>query len=131
MRGATIEFRMPSVGATKNAMLAAVLADGTTTLKNVAMEPEVVDLANFLRGDGCEDRRARYGHDRHQRRCGAARRRVRDYRRPHRDGDAAAGGLRDPRRRTVTRCRPDYMGALVDKLVEPGVETTAARTGPA
>jgi UDP-N-acetylglucosamine 1-carboxyvinyltransferase len=48
LRGATIEFRMPSVGATKNALLAAVLADGTTTLKNVAMEPEVVDLANFL-----------------------------------------------------------------------------------
>lgn len=48
LRGATIEFRMPSVGATKNAMLAAVLAEGTTTLKNVAMEPEVVDLANFL-----------------------------------------------------------------------------------
>jgi UDP-N-acetylglucosamine 1-carboxyvinyltransferase len=48
LRGATVEFRMPSVGATKNAMLAAVLADGTTTLRNVAMEPEVVDLANFL-----------------------------------------------------------------------------------
>jgi UDP-N-acetylglucosamine 1-carboxyvinyltransferase len=48
LRGATVEFRMPSVGATKNAMLAAVLAEGTTTLKNVAMEPEVVDLANFL-----------------------------------------------------------------------------------
>ena len=46
--GADIEFRQPSVGATKNAMLAAALADGTTTLRNVAMEPEVVDLANFL-----------------------------------------------------------------------------------
>ena len=47
--GATIEFRMPSVGATKNAMLAAVLGrrdddDRATS----AMEPEVVDLANFL-----------------------------------------------------------------------------------
>jgi UDP-N-acetylglucosamine 1-carboxyvinyltransferase len=48
LQGAQIEFRMPSVGATKNAMLASVLADGTTTLRNVAMEPEVVDLANFL-----------------------------------------------------------------------------------
>jgi UDP-N-acetylglucosamine 1-carboxyvinyltransferase len=46
--GGEIEFRQPSVGATKNAMLAAVLAAGTTTLRNVAMEPEVVDLANFL-----------------------------------------------------------------------------------
>jgi UDP-N-acetylglucosamine 1-carboxyvinyltransferase len=48
LQGADIEFRMPSVGATKNAMLAAVLAEGTTTLRNVAMEPEVTDLANFL-----------------------------------------------------------------------------------
>ncbi|PZR57944.1 MAG: UDP-N-acetylglucosamine 1-carboxyvinyltransferase [Candidatus Meridianibacter frigidus] len=48
LRGADIEFRMPSVGATKNAMLAACTADGTTTLRNAAMEPEVVDLANFL-----------------------------------------------------------------------------------
>ena len=48
LRGADIEFRMPSVGATKNALLASVLAEGTTTLRNVAMEPEVTDLANFL-----------------------------------------------------------------------------------
>lgn len=48
LRGANIEFRMPSVGATKNALLASVLAEGTTTLRNVAMEPEVTDLANFL-----------------------------------------------------------------------------------
>ncbi|GAC1311021.1 MAG: UDP-N-acetylglucosamine 1-carboxyvinyltransferase [Vulcanimicrobiaceae bacterium] len=46
--GADLEFRFPSVGATKNAMLASVMAVGTTTLRNVAMEPEVVDLANFL-----------------------------------------------------------------------------------
>jgi UDP-N-acetylglucosamine 1-carboxyvinyltransferase len=48
LTGADIEFRMPSVGATKNAMLASVLAKGITTLRNAAMEPEVVDLANFL-----------------------------------------------------------------------------------
>ena len=52
LRGSEVEFRMPSVGATKNAMLAAVLADGTTTLNNVAMEPEVVDLADFLSAMG-------------------------------------------------------------------------------
>ncbi len=52
LQGAQIEFRMPSVGATKNAMLAAVVARGTTTLRNVAMEPEVVDLANFLNAMG-------------------------------------------------------------------------------
>ena len=52
LQGADIEFRLPSVGATKNAMLASVLADGTTTLRNVAMEPEVTDLANFLNAMG-------------------------------------------------------------------------------
>jgi UDP-N-acetylglucosamine 1-carboxyvinyltransferase len=48
LHGAEISLRTPSVGATKNAMLAAVLARGTTTIRNAAMEPEVVDLANFL-----------------------------------------------------------------------------------
>ena len=48
LQGGEVEFRMPSVGATKNAMLAAVTADGDTILRNAAMEPEVVDLANFL-----------------------------------------------------------------------------------
>lgn len=48
LHGGEIEFRTPSVGATKNAMLAAVLTQGTTTIRNAAMEPEVVDLADFL-----------------------------------------------------------------------------------
>ena len=52
LQGAPIEFRMPSVGATKNAMLAAVRSEGVTTIKNVAMEPEVVDLGNFLNAMG-------------------------------------------------------------------------------
>jgi UDP-N-acetylglucosamine 1-carboxyvinyltransferase len=48
LRGGEVALRFPSVGATKNALLAAVLADGTTTISNAAMEPEVVDLGNFL-----------------------------------------------------------------------------------
>ena len=52
LSGGEIEFRMPSVGATKNAMLAAVTADGDTIVRNAAMEPEVVDLANFLNAMG-------------------------------------------------------------------------------
>jgi len=54
LSGGDVEFRMPSVGATKNAMLAAVISEGTTTLRNVAMEPEVVDLANFLNAMGAK-----------------------------------------------------------------------------
>lgn len=48
LEGAHIFFDTVSVGATMNAMLAAVLADGLTVLENVAREPHVVDLANFL-----------------------------------------------------------------------------------
>lgn len=46
--GAEIYFDHASVGATENALMAATLADGTSTLHNAAMEPEVVDLCNFL-----------------------------------------------------------------------------------
>ncbi|MFA5974974.1 MAG: UDP-N-acetylglucosamine 1-carboxyvinyltransferase [Elusimicrobiota bacterium] len=48
LRGAAIHFDFPSVGATENIMMAAALSEGTTVLNNVAMEPEIVDLANFL-----------------------------------------------------------------------------------
>ncbi len=47
-QGAYIELRFASVGATHNTIMAAVLADGETTIKNAAKEPEIVDLANFL-----------------------------------------------------------------------------------
>lgn len=46
--GANIYLDFPSVGATENIMMAAVLAKGTTYIINAAEEPEIVDLANFL-----------------------------------------------------------------------------------
>lgn len=52
LRGADIRFPFPSVGATEHAMMGAVLAEGVTTLRNVAREPEIVDLANFLNSLG-------------------------------------------------------------------------------
>jgi UDP-N-acetylglucosamine 1-carboxyvinyltransferase len=48
LRGATIVFPFPSVGATENLLMAATLADGVTTLKNAAREPEIADLAKCL-----------------------------------------------------------------------------------
>ncbi|USS87884.1 UDP-N-acetylglucosamine 1-carboxyvinyltransferase [Fructilactobacillus hinvesii] len=48
LTGAPIFFEMVSVGATINAMLAATLAKGVTTIHNVAQEPEIVDIATFL-----------------------------------------------------------------------------------
>lgn len=46
--GANIFFDVVSVGATINVMIAATMAEGVTTLENVAKEPHVVDVANFL-----------------------------------------------------------------------------------
>lgn len=48
LKGATIPFEIVSVTGTENVMMAAVLAEGQTIIKNAAQEPEVVDLANFL-----------------------------------------------------------------------------------
>ena len=48
LSGANIFFDLVSVGATINVMLAAVTADGVTTIDNAAREPHIVDLANFL-----------------------------------------------------------------------------------
>lgn len=48
LRGADFTFDVVTVTGTENVVMAAVLARGTSTLRNVAMEPEVVDLCNFL-----------------------------------------------------------------------------------
>ncbi|MBR2736621.1 MAG: UDP-N-acetylglucosamine 1-carboxyvinyltransferase [Firmicutes bacterium] len=48
LHGARIYLDYPSVGATENIMAAAVLAEGQTIMENVAQEPEIVDLANYL-----------------------------------------------------------------------------------
>ncbi len=50
--GNEIYLDFPSVGATENALLASVLADGVTTINNCAIEPEIVDLCNFLNAIG-------------------------------------------------------------------------------
>ena len=49
-----INLDFPSVGATENIMLASVLAKGTTTIINAAMEPEIEDLQNFLNRMGAK-----------------------------------------------------------------------------
>jgi UDP-N-acetylglucosamine 1-carboxyvinyltransferase len=54
LKGADIFFRWVSVTATETLMMAATLAKGTTTLRNVAMEPEVIDLAEFLVAAGAK-----------------------------------------------------------------------------
>ncbi|GIV06901.1 MAG: hypothetical protein KatS3mg017_0103 [Fimbriimonadales bacterium] len=52
LSGARIYLDMPSAGATQQIMTAAVYANGLTTIENAAMEPEVVNLADFLNAAG-------------------------------------------------------------------------------
>lgn len=52
--GTDVYLDIPSVGATENIMLAAVLAEGSTRIQNAAQEPEIVDLANFLNAIGAD-----------------------------------------------------------------------------
>jgi len=54
LTGTDIYLDIPSVGATENLMLAAVLAEGSTRIQNAAQEPEIVDLANFLNTMGAD-----------------------------------------------------------------------------
>ena len=58
LRGTDIVLSLPGVGATENAMLAAVCARGETTITNAAREPEIVDLQNFLTALGADVRGA-------------------------------------------------------------------------
>ncbi len=54
LKGARVYLDFPSVGATENIMMAAVLAEGVTSIENAAEEPEIVDLANFLNSMGAK-----------------------------------------------------------------------------
>ena len=54
LTGAAVYLDMVSVGATMNIMMAAALAEGTTTIENAAKEPHIVDLANFLNSMGAD-----------------------------------------------------------------------------
>jgi UDP-N-acetylglucosamine 1-carboxyvinyltransferase len=54
LRGANLWLDFPSVGATENLLMAAVLADGTTVIDNVAREPEIVDLCEMLQSMGAD-----------------------------------------------------------------------------
>lgn len=64
LKGAHIEFPFPSVGATENVILAAVLAEGETVIENAAREPEIAALCRYLNAcgakiEGCGEKRIR------------------------------------------------------------------------
>jgi UDP-N-acetylglucosamine 1-carboxyvinyltransferase len=52
LHGADIELRFPSVGATENSILAAVLAEGKTIIRNAALEPEIIEIIKMLQNMG-------------------------------------------------------------------------------
>ena len=54
LKGAKIRFSKISVGATENTIIAACLANGITILRNCAIEPEIIDLINFLKSGGAK-----------------------------------------------------------------------------
>jgi len=54
LHGAEIQLEFPSVGATENILMAAVLAEGVTTIHNAAREPDVVDLCTMLNQMGAQ-----------------------------------------------------------------------------
>jgi UDP-N-acetylglucosamine 1-carboxyvinyltransferase len=127
LQGATIELRLPSVGATKNAMLAASVAQGTTTVKNAAMEPEVVDLANFLvamgaaiSGQGTDTIVIEGVDELH----GAAYEII-----PDRivTGTLLLAGAVTRGDVTVRGCRPDHLRSALEKFAECGVVTTTGK----
>ncbi len=124
LRGATIDFRMPSVGATKNAMLAAVMATGTTTIKNAAMEPEVVDLADFLNAMGANV--AGHGGDTIVIEGVKELSGVEYSIIPDRivAGTLLIAGAATRGDVTVTHARPDHLDAVLHKLQECGAKVT-------
>lgn len=139
LRGAEIHLDMPTVTGTENILMAATLAEGTTVIHNAAREPEIQDLASFLRSLG-----ARIEGD------GTATLRIEGVprlspaSRPYRIladrietgtylcAAAIAGG-----EVTVEHTCPEHLSAVVDKLREAGCTVTVtdraitcARTGP-
>jgi UDP-N-acetylglucosamine 1-carboxyvinyltransferase len=129
LKGATIVFPMPSVGATENLLMAASLADGRTVLANAAREPEITDLCDCLVAMGA--RITGIGTDRItidgvERLHGASHEVIPDRIETGTYACAAAitgGSLH------LAGGRMDHLGAVVRTLAEAGVEITETPTG--
>ena len=121
--GTTIYLDKVSVGATINVMLASVLAEGTTIIENVAREPHVVDVANFLNTMGADIR-------------GAGTNTIKIYGVSKLKGGNTYSVVPDQIEAgtfmlaavatqgdiTVNNCIPEHLDCLTAKLIEMGVE---------
>lgn len=125
LKGARLLFEKLTVGGTENALMAAVLADGETLIENAAKEPEVVDLARFLRAMGAKIEGegssviAITGVDA----LAPARHAVIPDR--IEAGTLLLAGAITGGRVRVTACNPAHLDALVGKLKECGFEIVA------
>lgn len=126
MRGSTLHFDIPSVTATENMLMAAVLARGTTVLKNAAREPEIGNLIDMLvnmgadiEGKGTDQITIRGVSNLVAARTAIIPDRIETG--TYLIAVAAAGG-----QATINGCEPGHLPALLDKLMEAGVEITSA-----
>lgn len=124
LKGARIVMDMVTVTGTENLLMAAVLADGITTLENSAREPEVTDLAYCLIKMGAKiegvgtDTLVVTGVDKLH---GAEHAVVADRIEAGTFAVAAALTQGDL---TLTKARPDTMGAIIEKLIKAGAIVT-------
>lgn len=124
LKGAEIDFPFVSVGATEHALMAAVLAHGTTVLNNSACEPEIVDLAECLNSMGAKVSGA-----------GTKTITVEGVTSLHgtdwavicdriEAGTYAVAAAMAGGEVRLTKVRPELIAILLDKLVEAGCEVT-------
>jgi len=125
LKGAHISFDIGSVGATGNAMMAAVAAEGRTVIENAACEPEITDLGDLLRRMGAEI--SGHGSKVIEIEGGRKLRPVTYRVIPDRIeagtlliAAAATGGEIG-----LKNCRPDHLTILGEKLIEAGAEYRA------
>ncbi len=129
LQGGQIDFPIVSVGATEQAMLAAVLAHGESVITNSACEPEIVDLADCLNKMGAKVSGAGTPtiHIQGVSRLGGATHAVMPDR--IETGTFALAAAMAGGEVRLTRTRSDFIQALIDKLVEAGVEVTPHNDG--
>ena len=130
LRGAQIWLDFPSVGATENILMAAVLADGTTVIDNAAREPEIVDLCRDAAADGRQDR----GH-RHARRSPCTASPALQPTEHRVIGDRIVGATwafaaaMTRGEVTVRGVDPHHLDLVLDKLRSAGAETDGGHAG--
>ena len=117
----------PSVMGTENALMAAALTPGQTTISNAASEPHVQDLAAPADRDGGRGRRRRLQRDDRQRPDDARRRRVHDLPRPHRSRQLHGARRGDRGRAADPRRRPEGPAQRAPPVPPPRAATPRSR----